>query len=65
LLVAGNEIGEEERDLITRAMREVREAASSRNLQQLQRANSVLDHATQNLAALVLRKAIGSVGVPS
>ena len=65
LLVAGNEIGEEECDLITRAMREVREAASSRNLQQLQRANSVLDHATQNLAALVLRKAIGSVGVPS
>jgi molecular chaperone DnaK len=65
LLVTGNEIGEEECDLITRAMREVREAASSRNLQQLQRANSVLDHATQNLAALVLRKAIGSVGVPS
>jgi len=65
LLVCRNEIGEEERELITRAMREVREAASSRNLQQLQRANSVLDHATQNLAALVLRKAIGSVGVPS
>jgi len=56
LPVAGNEISDEERELIAQAMQEVRETAPSQNLQRLQRANSVLDHATQNLADLVLRK---------
>jgi molecular chaperone DnaK len=63
LPVAGNEISDEERDLIAQSMQEVREAASSQNLQRLQRANSALDHATQNLADLVLRKAM--IGKPA
>src|SRR5438477_2829243 len=65
LPVAGNELAEGERDLIAQAMREVREAASSQNLQRLQRANSALDHATQNLAELVLRKAMLNAGARS
>ena len=62
LPVAGNEISDEERDLIAQAMHDVRDAVSSQNLQRLQRANSALDHATQNLAAVVLRKAM--IGKP-
>jgi molecular chaperone DnaK len=62
LPVAGNEISDKEHDLIAQAMREVLEAASSQNLARLQRANSALDHATQNLADLVLRKAM--IGKP-
>jgi molecular chaperone DnaK len=58
LPVAGNEISDEEHALIAQAVREVLEAASSQNLARLQRANSALDHATQNLADLVLRKAM-------
>jgi len=58
LPVAGNEIGDEERNLIAQAMQEVHEAASSQNLQRLQRANSALDQATENLANVVLRKAM-------
>jgi molecular chaperone DnaK len=65
LPVAGTEVGQEERERIAHAMREVREAASSQNLQQLQRANSALDHATQNLADLVLRKLMVSPSVRS
>ena len=58
LPVAGNEISDEERNLIAQAMQEVHEAASSQNLQRLQRANSALDQATENLANVVLRKAM-------
>jgi molecular chaperone DnaK len=58
LPVAGNEISDEERNLIAKAMQEVHEAASSQNLQRLQRANSALDQATENLANVVLRKAM-------
>src|SRR5437868_1651821 len=58
LPVAGDDISDKERDVIAQAVREVLEAASSQNLARLQRANSALDHATQNLADLVLRKAM-------
>ena len=64
LPVAGDEISDEERDVIAQAVQKVREAGSDQNLQRLQRASFALDHATQNLANLVLRKAmIGKPGV--
>jgi molecular chaperone DnaK len=58
LALAGGGITEREREAIEHATREVREAMTSQNLQRLQHANSALDRGTQNLADLVLQKAM-------
>ncbi|MEY2491602.1 MAG: molecular chaperone DnaK [Verrucomicrobiota bacterium] len=58
LALAGGEITAREQEAIEHAIREVQAAMTSQNLQRLQRANSVLDRGTQNLAELVLRKAM-------
>lgn len=62
LAAEGNEILQPERDLIEIAAAEVREAVKSKSLPRLQRANSALDGGTQNLAAIVLRKAMAASG---
>lgn len=61
LALAGETIAPREHNAITDAVRETEEAILTRNLQRLQRANSALDDATQNLAAVVLEKAAAAL----
>ena len=62
--LAGGGITEREREAIKQATHEVHEAAASKNLQRLQRANAALDAATQSLAAVVLEKVAGAIERP-
>ncbi|MBV9010175.1 MAG: Hsp70 family protein [Verrucomicrobia bacterium] len=55
---SGAGMSETERAQITWAMSEMREALASKTPARLQRANAVLDEATQGLAALILEQAI-------
>jgi molecular chaperone DnaK len=55
---AGENVSETERAQIESAEGEVRGAIKSKTLSRLQNANEALDKATQNLAAMVLRKAM-------
>jgi molecular chaperone DnaK len=58
--LAGNQIGEVEKDRILELARQVRERIGSHETQKLKEANEALDSATQHLAAVVIEKAMSS-----
>ncbi|MDQ6810029.1 MAG: Hsp70 family protein, partial [Verrucomicrobiota bacterium] len=56
--LVGDEIAFAEKQLISEATEAVREALRSKEVQRLKNANAALDAATQNLAAIVVQKAM-------
>jgi len=58
LPLAGNRLAAEERDRIRGFAREVHQALQTRETNRLKTANAALDHATQELAAIVVRQAM-------
>jgi molecular chaperone DnaK len=60
--VLGTEIAPDEKLKISGLLAELRTALASGEVQRLQKANAALDKATEPIAALVVEKAMGSVG---